>query len=313
MIETPVRTSGAPDTEYLRAELARGDALAGTVLPILRHLLSNDSGILFGDEILAQVRAMLSSLARELLDRGRGEGEVDGQDSSRRHALTEALLSTPTLLSHLHAQALEWALTERLEALCGVDPVVPPLLQHWIASPERALQSLATRLLAAQARWCQAQRRMTIDLHELPGETLHAVLLTSRSALPDDPRGERAEAAIRERYDEGATRIGIAARFVSELGDRADAALELEQAGATLFITTLALYSGEARDAVTLATHEVQPARLALTLLATGLTWVAAERQIGLLHPQTRVEPGLALVDAQQAADILRDTRRSGA
>ena len=313
MIETPVRTSGASDAEYLRAELARGDALAGTVLPILRHLLSNDSGVLFGDEVLARVRAMLSSLARALLDSAREDTAAASQDPSTFHALSEALLATPTLLGHLHAQALEWALTERLEALCGTDPVVTPLLQDWVTSPDRTLQFLATRLLAAQARWCQAQRRMSIDLHELPGETLHAALLTLRSALPNDAHAERAEAAIRGSYDEGATRLGLAARFISELGDRADAALELERAGATLFITALALYSGEARDGVTLATHEAQPTRLALSLLAVGLTPREVERQMATLQPQAVPTPVLEFIGSQQAAEILRDTRRSEA
>lgn len=304
-----MRTSGASDTEYLRAELARGDALAGTVLPILRHLLSNDGSALFGDEILARVRAMLSSLAQALLG---GIGEVPLRDPSHLRALSEALLATPTLLGHLHAQALEWALTERLEALGGVDPVVPALLQGWIASPERTLRSLATRLLAAQAKWCQAQRRMKIELHELPSETLHAALLTLRSTLPGDAQAERAEAVARASYDEGATRLGLAARLVSELGDRTGAAFALEQAGATLFITALSLYSGEPRDAVTLATHEVQPTRLALTLLAAGFTPLAAERQIAMLHPP-RPAPAIDFIDAQQAAEILRDTRRSDA
>jgi hypothetical protein len=283
------------------------------VLPILRHLLSNDSGALFGDEILARVRAMLSNLARALLDRVAEQGPGPAHDPLRLHVLSEAILATPALLAHLHAQALEWALTERLEARWGIDPVVPPLLHAWIGISERTLQALATRLLAAQAKWCQAQRRMEVSLDELPGEALHAALLTLRGASPNDAQVERADAAIRDGYDEGATRLGLAARLVTELGEEAGAALEVEQAGSALFITALSLYSGEARDCVIMAMQEIQPLRLGLVMQAAGLAPLAVERQMAMLNSQTQLVPGLAVIGPEQAAEILRDTRRNGA
>lgn len=312
MIETPVRTSGASETENLRAELARGDALAGTVLPFLRHLLSNERGALFGDEILARVRAMLAHLARELLAAIGQEGGAPDFDQAQLGRLSDALLAAPALLGHLHAEALEWALTERLEARCGVDPAIPPLVQDWIASAAGPRHFLATRLLAAQAKWCQAQRRMAISLHELPGEALHAALLALRSALPAAAQLDEADAAIRASYDEAATRLGLAARLVTELGEGAGVALELEEAGASLFLTTLALHSGETRDAVALATHETQTTRLALTLIAAGLAPQAAERQIDALHAQARFAPGLERMDAEQAFSLLHSAPDGG-
>jgi len=298
MIETPVRTSGASDEE-LRASLARGDALAGTVLPILRHVLGHDAAALFGDEVLARVRAMLSHLAGELLQEALGdEGDAD--------PLFEALLATPTLLAHVHAQALEWALTERLERRYALDPVISPLLQAAISAPDHPSHALATDFVVAQTAWCQAHRRMGIALRELPGEALHAALLASLATYPGDDRVEQADLAIRASYDEASTRLGLAARLVLQRDDDAQNALELGQAGVALFLTALSLHAGQEREAVTLATHEMQVTRLALTLITAGLPPRAAERQIEFLQGRSPLTPDLDLVDADQAGDLLR-------
>jgi hypothetical protein len=312
MIETPVRTSRAADAEDLRAQLARSDALAGTVLPILRHLVSNESGAVFGDEVIARVRAMMVQLTGELLAVVRSGAQEPGIDRSEEDKLFAALLTTPDLLAHLHAQALEWALTARLEARCGVDPVIPPLLQERIASPKAAVHSPAARLLAAQAQWCQAQRRMTITLDALPGEALHATLLAMRSALQGHAGVDHAQAQIRAAYDEGATRLGLVARLVSELPDDGAAALELEYAGAALFITALSLRAGQPRDDVSLSLHQPHLTRLALTLISAGLTPSAAERQIALVHEQAQLAPVYDAIRPQEAADILHHAQSVG-
>lgn len=298
MIETPVRTSGASSKE-LRTNLARGDALAGTVLPILRHVLGHDAAALFGDEVLARVRAMLSHLAGDLL-------LAAGRDEAHAERLFEALLATPTLLAHVHAQSLEWALTESLERRCGLDPVISPVMQAAIAEASHPSYPLASRLLVAQTSWCQAHRRMRIALRELPGEVLHAALLAFLAAFPGDPQVEQADASIRADYDEATTRLGLAARLVLQRGDDPQNALELEQTGVALFLTALSLHSGQERDAVTLATHEMQATRLALTLIAGGLAPRSAERQIELLQGRGPLTPDLDLVDADQAGEILR-------
>jgi hypothetical protein len=256
---------------------------------------------------------MLAHLARELVALLHGDEEGAGARDTQVEAVSEALLAKPVLLAHLHAQALEWALTERLEARLGIDPVVPPLMQDWIGSPAGPRQVLATRLLAAQAKWCQAQRRMTVALHELPGEALHAALLALRSALPGVAQVEQVDASVRAGYNEAATRLGLAARLVTELGEEAGAALELEDAGAALFLSALALHTGETPDAMALATHETQTTRLALALIAAGLAPLSAERQIEILHAQARPAPGLTQVDAEQAALILRQAHDGSA
>ena len=86
----------------MRVELAHGDALVGTIAPILRHLLANDEHSVFSDEIIARVRGMLSDLAVQLLDaqaRASGAPEARDHDSTQIEALDEQIAlarQTPT-------------------------------------------------------------------------------------------------------------------------------------------------------------------------------------------------------------------------
>jgi hypothetical protein len=53
MIETVIHANpGATVETVLHHELAHGDALIGTIAPILRHLLANDEHSVFSDEII---------------------------------------------------------------------------------------------------------------------------------------------------------------------------------------------------------------------------------------------------------------------
>jgi hypothetical protein len=294
MIEAAVRISGELVEESLRAELAQGDARARAVLPVLRHLLANDAGAMFGDEILARVRGMQAHLARQLLV---GDGNADEAQ------LAQGLGENGTILSHLHALALEWQLAERLERDYAIDPVVPPLLQALIASPEPATQDLAMKLLAAQARWCQGQRRMQLALGELPGELFHAALLTLRS-LGQDPGGA-AEAHLRGAYDEAGTRLGLAARLVTSMGNAASVALDLRHGGSALFATALAFGSGQAREQAIVSTQDASTVRLALALRAAGLAVPAIEQQLLSLHGDASMPAGFHRLGAERAAAIL--------
>lgn len=304
MIETSVRPSEQSVEESLRADLARGDALAGTVQPILQHLLGSDNMALFGDEIVARVRGMLHHLAGMLLTAAQVEPDIAMLD-----LLCGALSESPGMLAHLHATALEWQLAERLEQRFGVDPVVPPLLQALIASPEPQTQELAMRLLAAQARWCQGQRRMQLSRTELPGELLHAALLALRSAHAGS---EAADARIRATYDEGTTRLGMAARLVASMGSAAGVALDLRHGGGMLFATALASGSGQARDVALLATHEAQLARLAVSLRACGQSPAAVGQQILMLHPDATLPSGFERLSVERAAAILSEAHHAG-
>ena len=295
-----------PDTvaAALRDELARGDAVAGTVAPILRHLIAARDVSVFSEEILARVRAMLADLATELLD------ALVGPESRRAHSADEievvgrALLDNPALLTHLHALALEWQLTERMQARLALDPVLSPLVRERLSAPPGPAQDF----LAAQARWCQAQRRMKLPLRELPADLLNVALYTLRMLAGAEPeladRASLVENDIRQSYDEAVTRLGLAACMLADLPD-GRSALAIGQAGVPLFLTALAAGSGQHRDAVVLATHEAQLARLALGLRAAGLAPAAVAEQFQVLHPDILLPAGFEQIDPDHAAAIL--------
>ena len=313
MINQAVHCTASHAVEgVLRDELSRGDVSAHTVLPVLRHLVSGQSNSVFSDEILARVRGMLEDLAVSLLGElakastSGTDGPVLADDIS---TLRASLMDNALLLGHLHALALEWQLTERLQERLSIDPVVTPLLQKLIASPDGDLQDLAMRLLAAQARWCQAQRRMRLPLSELPAELLHIALMTLKAhagatGLPLE-RVVVAETRIRDRYDEGAGRLGLAAQLILGLGGSADTALSVSSAGLCLFLSALAHFSSQERDAMVAATHENQLARLALSLRAAGLRPRAVEEEFQAFHPDILLPDGFETVTPDGAAAML--------
>jgi hypothetical protein len=303
MIETAVRTNGEPIEEHLRADLARDDAMAASVQPILRHLLGHEDASLFGDAIIARVRGMQAHLARQLLAACR-DGD-DGETRGFLTALSQALLESRQILTHLHAIAWEWQLVERLERQHAVDPVVSPLLQALIASPDAQTQGLAMNLLAAQTRWCQAQRRMQLFPTELPGELFHLALLTLRSVCGEG--AQHGEAKLRAEYVEGATRLGLSARLVAMMGGASAVALDLRHGGMALFATALAIGSGQARHRVLLSTHAPQALRLALSLRSCGVAMPAIEQQLLLLHGEAHLPSNFDRLGSDRAATLLAD------
>lgn len=293
-------------------ELSRGDTSAQTVLPILRHLISAEDNSVFSDEILARVRGMLSDLATQLLSAAAqsSAGAMRAAEAGgTKDALVRAFIDNPQLLSHLHAQALEWQLTERLQSRLALDPVVSALLQALIASSDKSLQETAMHFLAAQARWCQAQRRMKLPLHELPGELFHAVLMTLQVIAGEDRASSEEFALIgtdlRSRYDEGVSRLGLASRLIFMLGGGAQAALSVNSAGLALFLSALTLASSQDRDRIVFATHETQLARLALSLRAAGLKASAVEQEFLAIHPDVLLPEGFANIGVDRAAAML--------
>ncbi|MCJ2177851.1 hypothetical protein [Novosphingobium album (ex Hu et al. 2023)] len=315
MIDKTVHPASGENVEaVLRDELARGDAMAETVLPILRHLVAAEDSSVFSDEILARVRGMMADIAGGLLG-ALSEGRHEEHIAADVEQLASALTDNPALLTHVHALALEWHLTERMQTRLTIDPVVSPLLQALVASSDPAVQGLAMTFLAAQARWCQAQRRMMLPLRELPGDLFHTALLTMRAQAFRTPdmtdRAVQAEAALRQTYDEGASRMGLAARLMMGLGNEAQAALSVADGGVALFLTALSLRSGQARDDVVLSTHKAQIARLALALRAAGLEPSAVEGQFMALHPDVTLPPGFDRIGADFAASLLASGRYS--
>ena len=294
-------------------ELAAADLALANVSPILRHLLGNDDHALFSDRIVAQVRAQIEDLARQLamsLEAAMGHADARERADDTAPQLAAALIDSPAILTHAHALALEAQLAERLATRLSLDAVLSPLLQALIASAEPNTAATAMALLAAQARFVQAQRRGELPLAELPGDLLHAALLIMREhAAGDDPARNRIvgvlEAAIRGNFDEAANRLGLLHRLVGGMSGGAIAALDVGHAGVALFVTALGLGAGLERDSAVLATSEAQLPRLALALLASGAKPAAVEQQFVALHPEIALPDGFETLRADRAAALL--------
>lgn len=309
----------APVETVLRAELARGDAIAGSVLPILRHLLANDEHSVFSDEIVAAMRGMLDHLAAQLLD---AISEVAGTPDARDHpperitALTGGFVSHIGLLSHLHALALEAQLANRLQNRLAVDPVLSPLLQELTASADPQIAGGAMALMAAQARFLQSQRRMQLPLLELPGDLLHGVLLTLRATAGDDPAVieyvAAVERSLRSAFDESRTRLSLISRIIMGMGGGAVAALSVPHAGVAIFLSALSIAASQDRDMVVLATNETQVARLALALRASGLRVDGIAEQFMAIHPDVSLPDDFERLGSDHAAALLAGAARYG-
>lgn len=311
MIEGTVSVASATPVEtVLREELAQGDAMIGTITPILRHLLANSEHSVFSDEIIARARGMFADMARQLLDAmasAQGETERVEHDPDQILALSEALVEQTALLAHVHALALEFQLAERMQARLSLDPVLPPLVQSLIASNDSTLAGLGMALLAAQARFIQAQRRMQLPLSELPGDLLHGAVQAMRTLAGAESAeaAAAAEAQIKASYDEARSRLGLLARLVTSMGGSATVALSASHAGVAMFLTALSLASGQDRDLTVIATNEGQLARLALALRAAGLRPDAVGEQFATLHPEVELPEGFESLDADRAASLL--------
>lgn len=296
----------------LRDELAHGDAMIASIAPILRHLLASEAHSVFADEIIARVRGMMTHIAGQLfeaLPQAERHDDHRAVSQARTAELVDVLTSHTGLLGHVHALALEWQLTERLQARLALDPVLSPLLQALIASSDAEVASSGMALLAAQARFAQSQQRMQLPLAELPGDLLHAAVLAMRGLAGTDEAAQsaaaEAEKTIRDAYDEGRSRLGLIARLITGMGGGAAAALFVNHAGVAMFLSALALASGQDRDMAVLTTNDAQLARLALALRAAGLKTRSIEEQFVSLHPDAPLPAGLEQLGTDQAAALL--------
>lgn len=296
----------------LREELSHGDAMIGTIAPILRHLLANDEHSVFGDEIIAAMRGMMANLAHQLVDAfDEAGGSVDRgeHDPAQIAAMVDTFVAHPGMLGHVHALALETQLANRLEARLALDPVLSPLLQALVASPDPQVAAKAMALLASQARHIQNQRRMQLPLSELPGDLLHAALMALRGLSGNDAERQdqalRAEQSIRSSYIESRSRLGLISQLVIGMGGGATAALSVTHAGVGIFLSALAIASGQDRDMAVLATNESQVARLALALRASGLKPETVGEQFETLHPEVTLPPNFNMLGADHAAALL--------
>jgi hypothetical protein len=312
MTDTPAQAESPGSVDaVLQDELVHADTLTGTIAPILRHLLANNDHSVFGDAVIARVRGMLNDLAGQLFDAlafASGEPDPVDREGAAVAELVECLVENSALVGHCHALALEWQLTERMQARLGLDPVLSPLLQALIASSEAHTSGIAMALLASQARFAQQQRRMALPLAELPGDYLHGALLAFRAVAANGPELTTAEAAIRGKHDEARSRLGLIARIITGMGGGAAAALSVSHAGVAMFLSALAIGSGQDRDMAVIATNEGQLARLALSLRSAGLKTQAVEEAFLSLHPDIALPEGFDALGADRAAALLANS-----
>ena len=300
----------------LQDELRRGDAMLATSRPILRHLLANDDHALFSDEMIARIRGMMNHVAAQLLFAE--AAQADALDcaryaADRQEALAQVLFEDADFLAHAHALTLEAQLTERLQGRSGIDAVLTPLVQEVAAAREMDVAGLAMAVLAAQARFMQHHRRMELPLGELPGDLFHRALELLRSQGEEASAAEQAAQQLRDRYEEGAGRLGLLARLVMTLGQKATRALAIDHAGVAIFATALAMASGQERGLTVLSFADRQFARLALALRAAGLRQQAVEEQFLYLHPEAALPEGFEAMRADRAAALLASARPEAA
>jgi len=304
--------------EMLQAELGRANALAGSLGQLLRHLLANDDRLLLSDEIIARMRGMVGSLARQLLQahaKGAGLSEPDSRRDGVQGRLVGTLLENGPFLGHLHALALEWQLTSRLQVQRGIDPALTPLLQAQLASADAATSQLAKSALVSQARFAQQQRRMDLALGELPADLFAVALRALRQEVGESDSGcEHACDELRRAFDEADSRIGLISRLIMRMGYGTGQALSIEHAGVAVFVTAVAIATGLPRDLAILSTNEPQHVRLLLALRAAGLGSAAIEEQFACLHPGTAGLPGeFGSLHHERASELLAAFRTNQA
>ncbi|MDT0507980.1 hypothetical protein [Novosphingobium sp. MMS21-SN21R] len=311
--------SGVIET-LLRDDLFHADQAMLHMAPILQHLLRNDDSSIFSDEIIARVRGMFADIARQLVQAmGEAAGHVDAGAWAREAGpgLAEMLASNQALLTHVHMLAVEWQLAEKLQGRQGIDPVLTPLLQDLIASPDPDLAARGMNLLAAQARFGQAIRRMQMPLTELPGELHAATLAMMRAYVADDPSGvaaaELAEMSLHKARAGAASRIDLLSYAISASGARSSATLSLQNAGVALFLTALGLGAGLERETAVMCTTESQMPRLALSLAAAGIDRDGLVETFAALHPDIALPPALEDLHPDRAAAMLASSQAADA
>jgi len=303
--------AGAIET-LLRDDLFHADQAMVHLGPILRHLLRNDDSSIFSDEVIARVRGMLADIARQLVQAlGEAAGHSDAAAWAREAGpgLADMLAGNQALLNHLHMLAVEWQLTEKLQGRLGIDPVLTPLLQDIIASQDHDLAARGMNLLAAQARFGQAIRRMQVPLIELPVDLHHITLMTMHAYVANDPSGvaaaDLAERTLRKCRNEAASRLDLLAYAVTSADSDPADALSLQQAGVALFLTALGLHTGLSREIAVMCTTESQMPRLALTLAAARVSREGLIDTFNALHPDIAIPEGLAQLHQDRAASLL--------
>lgn len=309
-------TALADDDSALLQALGGENRALSEAGPVLRYLVRADDSSLLNDEVVARVRGMLTHLARQLAETLTDERADDQIFDALVQSLVAAFFDSPVLLNHAHGLALEWQLAERMQGRFDLDPILPPLLQARISADDPVVSDTAREMLAAQARFGQNMRRMELPLHELPGDLFHLAVRITRALAEESAntsaKGASAEARLRQNYEERDTRLGLIERVLIALREDAGQALVMERAGVAIFLTALAIGSGQSRDAAVFAMAAAQPLRLALSLTVCGLSPEARAAQVLAVHPDAILPEGVTSLHPEQAAHLLAQSHGAG-
>lgn len=295
----------------LGGELARGDRALFSVAPVLTHMIANSGHALVSEAVVARLRGMIADLAHQFLRIEAAYQESKDQSQAlgveEADAMAETLANDSALVSFCYAMAMEGHLTERLSQRSAIDPVLSPLLQELIASNDPAKAELAMTAMAAQSGFVQGQRRMEVPLGDLPPALFLRVLKNWQEGASGHVHEVRSRAAkgLKEAYDEGTSRIGLFARLIRGMHAGSMATLDLEHAGLGLFISGLSTLTKQPRELATLACHESQMARLALSLRAAGVEALRIEQQFLTLGRDAGIPKNLSEMPANQARALL--------
>ncbi len=302
-----------PTANGLREMLAGGEKTLAAAVPVLRHLLGAGDPAMFCDAALAQVRGMLGDLARHLLA-ARAEA-ADLRDApefieANERALTGMLAAEDALLAHVHALALEKIMAERLQAAVALDPVVSALVQDCIGADNDEVAGLAMEALAAQARFGQQQQRMELPSQELPDDLfLQAVLAMRAHAGAGDIDAQNAEGLLRDRRRGRPARLTLIDDLLAEGDIDVASRLSVSHAGLAIFLSALALASGQERATLVLSLFARESLFPALAMRAAGLEPEQVERQLAVLGAEPFAGGDLADISSAEAAMLL--ARRS--
>ncbi len=236
-------------------ELSRQDAILGRAAPVMSHLLTSGEQTILSDEIVARTRGMLVGLAQQVL--GREDAYLKPEDLARyRDLFVAQLCESRSIVEYCHALAAEWQVIKSLQSDHSLDPVLPPLFQQIIASSDSTLAGVGMQLLTAQSRFVRQQQRMAVSLDDLPPSLLDRLLKLGRNVDTGQnvEAYARLERAIREKYDESLSRPALLLRALRMMPDSLrDAAFAPLDSGLSLFLTNLAVTSGQDREAMTLS------------------------------------------------------------
>ena len=300
----------------MRQELAHGDVVIATARPILRHLLANADQAIFSDEIIATVRGMMLHLSRQMLAeqaKQSGTNDIQGFIGNCQDDIALALLDDTDFLALTHSMTIEAQIASRLSQRSGIDPVLSPLLQELVASKDETVAADAMRVLAAQARFMQQQRRMELPLGELPEPLFERALqIFADSCAEHSLDCSAAMDSLRGNYDPRQRRIGKISRLIANMQHNAKRALEVDHAGLSIFITALGMAAEQERETIVLSLGENQCARLAISLRAAGLGQSAVEEQFLYIHPEITLPEGFDTIRSDRAAAMLSDAQIEG-